>query len=148
MKLSSTVVKSVKSVEYPCGPLWGVVLGMMVILSRGCVRVALCEQRMNSCIFVSANRLFLQRMRACVPPKQREAPNLTTSNQYVRKRCGGYRASACTPCGIASQQRPRQPNLPALCLGTPSLLGARTLLGAPGRTTRSKDATRSKGHRY
>ena len=26
--------------------------------------------------------------------------------------------------------------------------GARTLLGAPGRTTRSKDATRSKGHRY
>ena len=30
----------------------------------------------------------------------------------------------------------------------PSLLGARTLLGAPGLTTRSKDATRNKGHRY
>ena len=29
-----------------------------------------------------------------------------------------------------------------------SLLGARTLLGAPGLTTRSKDATRNKGHRY
>ena len=28
------------------------------------------------------------------------------------------------------------------------LLGARTLLGAVGLTTRSKDATRSKGHRY
>ena len=28
-----------------------------------------------------------------------------------------------------------------------SLLGARTLLGAPGRTTRSKDATRPSGQR-
>ena len=26
--------------------------------------------------------------------------------------------------------------------------GARTLLGAPGLTTRNKNATRSKGHRY
>ena len=30
----------------------------------------------------------------------------------------------------------------------PLLLGARTLLGAPGLTTRSKDATSNKGHRY
>ena len=27
-------------------------------------------------------------------------------------------------------------------------IGARTLLGAPGLTTRNKDATRSNGHRY
>ena len=33
-------------------------------------------------------------------------------------------------------------------LGAPGLLGARTLLGAKGLTTRSKDATRSKGPYY
>ena len=33
-------------------------------------------------------------------------------------------------------------------LPRPSLLGTRTLLGAPGLTTRSKDATRGSWHRF
>ena len=51
--------------------------------------------------------------------------------------------------------RGRYEGLLALLPGTRTLLVTsallvvtRTLLGAPGLTTRSKDATRSKGHRY
>ena len=109
------------------------------------------------CCLQTSWHMIRHRLKGQKPNSAISEQHSQASAAFTLSRCGAWTTASANFLLMQAGNRGKA----AMFSANPVLLGARTLLGAPGLTTRnkkllgapgiatrSKDATRSKGHRY